>query len=175
MSGADEGKAADWSSGQDPALSELDATISRLTAERDDAIASRQRALADFANFQRRANENEARAASIGAARVVRSLLGPLDHLELALGDSSTKANAQQVLDGIRMVRDELTRALESQGVSTIVAARGDEFDPTRHEALMRQPAPDLEPNTVAQTLQPGYAMGDVVLRPAKVVVAGAG
>ena len=187
MSGADEGKAPvndpmnappdepRRSSGDrgDAASESTEQTIARLTIERNDAIAARQRSLADFANFQRRANEAESRAASSGAARVLRSLLGPIDHLDLALGGRSANATPQQVLEGVRMVREEFTRMLESHGVSAIIAQRGDEFDPTRHEAMMRQPAPDLPPNAVVQTLQPGYAMGDTVLRPAKVVVAG--
>ena len=48
----------------------------------------------------------------------------------------------------------------------------GDEFDPNRHEAVMRQPAEGIAPNHIVSVLQPGYAMGDQVLRPAKVAVA---
>jgi molecular chaperone GrpE len=152
---------------------DLAARIAQLGAERDEAIIARQRALADFANFQRRANESEIRAFQNGAARIIRSLLSPLDNFDLALGSGDKGGTAKQLLDGVRIVRGEIAKALSEHGVTTITPQRGEEFDPLRHEAMLRQPAADLEPGTVVQVLQPGYVMGDLVLRPAKVAVAG--
>lgn len=152
---------------------DLEAEILRLRVERDEALAARQRALADFANYQRRADESERRAFQNGAAKVVRSLIPPLDHLDLALGQDPASMKLDQLLAGVRMVQDELGRALDASGVSRFSPARGDEFDPQRHEAMLRQPAPDLPPNAIVQSVQPGYAMGDYVLRPAKVIVSG--
>lgn len=152
---------------------DLAARLSQLAAERDEALIARQRALADFANFQRRAGESEIRAFQNGAARIIRDLLGPLDNLDLALDAGARSGTIEQLLQGVRIVRGEIAKALAEHGVSTILPERGEEFDPMRHEAMLKQPAPDLEPNTIAQTLQPGYAMGELVLRPAKVAVAG--
>lgn len=152
---------------------DMDARIAQLVAERDDALLARQRALADFANFQRRANESEARAFQNGAARIIRGLLGPLDNFDLALEAGARAGSATQVLDGVKLVRGEIAKALAEHGVTTIVPARGDEFDPMRHEAMLREAAPDLPGSTVVRTLQPGYAMGELVLRPAKVAVSG--
>lgn len=145
-----------------------------LKSELDEAIEARKRALADFANYQRRAAENEARAAEAGAARVVRSLLGVLDHFNLALDLDPKTTTVEQLLGGVRIVRDELIKALEGHGVSIIRPAVGDEFDPNRHEAMLQQPAADVPPHHIVSVFQPGYAMGDVVLRPAKVAVAAA-
>lgn len=151
----------------------LDARLAQLVAERDDALLARQRALADFANFQRRANESEIRAFQNGAARIIRGLLGPLDNFDLALEAGARGGSAAQLLDGVKLVRGEIAKALAEHGVTTIVAARGDDFDPMRHEAMLRESAPDLAANLVVRTLQPGYAMGELVLRPAKVAVSG--
>ena len=146
--------------------------VQRLEQERDDALAARQRALADFRNYQRRAAQSEQRAVQSGAAGVVRSLLAVIDHFDLALGQDTGQITVDQLLGGVRIVRDELVKALESHGVQHIEPARGDEFDPNRHEAMMKQPADDVEPNHIVRVLQLGYQMGDLVLRPAKVAVA---
>ena len=146
--------------------------LEELKAELDEAIDARKRALADFANFQRRATDNERRAVADGAARVVRSLLGVIDHFDLALDRGEEKMTVDQLLSGVRIVRDELVTALESHGVERIQPEVGDAFDPNRHEAVLHQAAEGIEPDHIASVLQPGYRMGAVVLRPAKVGVA---
>ena len=87
-----------------PVATKLDELKSAL----DEAVAARQRALADFANYQRRAADAESQAASGGAARVVRSMLGVLDHFDLALGQDAGQLSVEQLLDGVQIVRDEL-------------------------------------------------------------------
>lgn len=147
------------------------AAIRKLTAERDEAIDGRLRALADFRNFQRRATENEQRALNTGATRVVRSILPVLDHFDLALAQRADQMTVEQLVAAVKIVRDEFNKTLAAQGVEKIAPESGEPFDPHRHEAVMRQPAKGVGPNAVAMTLQAGYAMGDLVLRPAKVAV----
>jgi len=151
---------------------EAAALIDSLTRERDDALGARQRALADFANFQRRARENEVRARQHGVTSVVRSLLPVMDHFDLALAQDPSKVSVEQLLGGVNIVRAEFVKVIESLGVTRIDPAPGDPLDPMRHEAMMRQPAPGIEPGRVAAVFQPGYAMGDMVIRPAKVTIA---
>ncbi len=146
--------------------------VERLETERDEAVAARQRALADFRNYQRRAAESELRAGQGGAAGVVRSLLAVIDHFDLALGQDTKQITVEQLLGGVRIVRDELVKVLQSHGVEPIDPARGDEFDPNLHQAMMKQPDDEVEPNHIVCVLQSGYQMGDLVLRPAKVTVA---
>ena len=64
---------------------DIAATLAQLRAELDEAVEARKRALADFANYQRRAAQNELQASLGGEANVVRSILGVLDHFEMAL------------------------------------------------------------------------------------------
>lgn len=146
--------------------------VERIEAERDEALAAKQRALADFANYQRRMAESERRAARNGEANVVRSILPVLDHFDLALNQDRTQVSIDQLLGGVEMVRDELRRALEQHGVQRIEPAIGDPFDPNRHDAMQQQPAENVEPNHVSAVHQTGYALGEMVLRPAKVAVA---
>ncbi|MHC5002700.1 MAG: nucleotide exchange factor GrpE [Planctomycetota bacterium] len=145
--------------------------IHRLEAERDEALAARTRALADYRNFQRRADENEARALLRGASGVARSIVPVLDNFDLALGQDTDQLTVEQLLAGVRLVRDELFKALEAHGVRRIEPEEGEEFDPNCHEAMFKQRTAGLAPNSVVCMLQPGYAIGELVLRPAKVAV----
>ncbi len=146
--------------------------FAELKGELEKAVEARQRALADFANYQRRASQNEQQAVRSGEAGVVRSMLAVLDHFDLALDQDKTQITVEQLLDGVNIVRDELCRSLETFGVERIAPEAGDEFNPTRHQAVLQQAAEGVAPNHVVAVLQPGYTMGETVLRPAKVSVA---
>jgi len=146
--------------------------VKQLQAELDEAVEARKRALADFRNYQRRALESEQKALDAGMARVIRALMPVMDNFDLTLAQRPEQMSVEQVMNAVRMVRAELNKAMQSQGVQRIAPARGEPFDPHRHEAVMRQPADDVAPNAVVAVMQPGYALGELVLRPAKVSVA---
>ena len=146
--------------------------VAELKDELEKAVEARQRALADFANYQRRASQNEQQAVRSGEAGVVRSMLAVLDHFDLALDQDKGQVTVEQLLDGVQIVRDELFRSLETFGVERIAPEAGDEFDPNLHQAVLQQAAEGVAPNHVVAILQPGYTMGETVLRPAKVSVA---
>ncbi len=146
--------------------------LAELKSELEKAVEARQRALADFANYQRRAAQNEQQAVRSGEAGVVRSMLAVLDHFDLALDQDKSQVTVEQLLDGVHMVRDELFRSLETFGVNRIAPDAGDVFDPNLHQAVLQQSAEGVAPNHVVAILQPGYMMGKTVLRPAKVSVA---
>lgn len=145
--------------------------VKQLQGELDEAIEARKRALADFKNYQRRAMESEHKAAASGAARVARAIMPALDHFDLALAQNPKQMTVDHLMHAVKLVRDEFSKALASTGVERIAPARGEAFDPHKHEAVMRQPADDIEPGHIVSTLQTGYSMGDTVLRPAKVTV----
>jgi molecular chaperone GrpE len=161
---------------ESPAGAETDAgaddLVRQLQGELDEAVEARKRALADFKNYQRRAAENEQRAAAMATARVVRTIMPALEHFDLALNQKPEQMTVDNLLQAVRIVRDEFSKALALQGVERIDPQPGEVFDPHRHEAVMRQQAPGAAPNTIVNTLQSGYALGDMVLRPAKVSVA---
>jgi len=149
--------------------------VEELRSELDEAIGARQRALADFANYQRRAIENESRAVHRGVVQVIRAIIPVLDHFDLALHQDPAKLTTEKLMHGVQIVREELTKALEQQNVRTIAPGKGDEFDPQQHEAMMRQEAEGVKPGHIVSALQPGYAIGEMVIRPAKVIVAAGG
>jgi molecular chaperone GrpE len=157
----------------DPILAdeETAALIERLTQERDEAHAAYKRALADFANFQRRANDTELRARDGGMIFVARSLMPVLDSMDLSLAQNAATVTVEQMMQAISMLRSEMNRALEKSGIQRIEPKRGDEFDPHLHEAVMQQPAEGLDGGRIAATFQVGYQLGESRLRPAKVSV----
>ncbi|MEE2972549.1 MAG: nucleotide exchange factor GrpE [Planctomycetota bacterium] len=159
----------------DATPSETREAMYRIGCERRDSDEARMRALADFRNFQRRSIENESRARREGTADLVRVLLPALDHFDLALQAADGAATVDQVVSGVRMVREEILRAFESLGIHEINAATGEDFQPGSHEALGMLPPGQFEgdgaPGTVATTVSPGFAFGDFVLRPAKVML----
>ena len=127
--------------------------------------------LADFQNFQRRASSNEAEARSRGVRDVCESMLGALDSFDLALTQDPASLTVEQLFQAIETIRAEALKAMARQGVLPIQPEVGEAFDPGRHEAVMQQDAEGVGPGCVAQVFQAGYAMGERVLRPAKVVV----
>ncbi|MGA1516234.1 MAG: nucleotide exchange factor GrpE [Phycisphaerales bacterium] len=127
------------------------------------------RTLADFQNFKRRSIENEQRERSAGIAAVARNLVPVLDQFDLALAASG---DADSLREGMKLIRQELLKVLSKSGVETIEPSIGDEFAPAMHEAVMRQPAEGVAPDAISMVLQPGYRLGEMVIRPAKVAIA---
>ncbi len=142
-----------------------------LRRERDDFESKYLRSAADLQNYMRRSHQNLADAREQQVMEIVRALLAILDHFDHALGVDTETSDADAVLQGVQIVRDEFLSTLERFGVQRIEAKRGDAFDPNRHEAVMREAVEGLESDHVANQNQPGYVLGEQTLRPAKVSI----
>lgn len=149
-----------------------DARLDDLRRQLDELNSKYLRTLADYQNSQRRAAANENEARQQGITGVVRAVLTVMDHFDLALSQDMSRASADQIVQGVRVIRDELTKVLQNQGVSALAPEPNTPFDPMQHEAVMQQPGPGIEPGHVTATLQAGYMLGNRVIRPAKVSVA---
>jgi len=147
-------------------------TVEQLQQERDDLEQKLLRVSADYQNYIRRAQANETTAQQQQLMDVAKSLVTVLDHFDHALQVDPEKTSPEKMMEGMQMVRDELLRVLAQHGVERVDAAVGEPFDPNRHEAMMRQPTDELAPDHVAAQIQPGYALQDKTVRPAKVTVA---
>ncbi|MBY0307749.1 MAG: nucleotide exchange factor GrpE, partial [Phycisphaerales bacterium] len=120
---------------------------------------------------------NEQVAKTDGASRVAADVVQVIDHFDLALGQDLAKATPQSIVDGMKMIRDELLRVLARHGVALISPRPNDPFTPGRHEAVTQQAAEGVEPGNVVATFQQGYTLATAsgaerVIRPAKVSVA---
>ena len=151
-----------------PDAEELLARLQDAEREHEKVMDDLRRVAADFDNYRKRVAREQAQLYARAGERLAAKLLPVLDDLERAL-DAAEHHEEVKVLEGVRMTKDALAGALASEGVEEI-AADGP-FDPHVHEALLAQPAEGVEPGQVIQVIQRGYRMGDVVLRPARVVV----
>lgn len=143
-----------------------------LKHERDELEAKLLRTAADYQNFARRSQQNISNAAEQQLMSISRDLLTIMDHFDHAMNIDVEKTTMEGLLEGIQIVRDEMIKTLERFGVKRMNVNTGDEFDPSRHEAMMHQQVETLNSNQIAIELQPGYTLGDMILRPAKVSVA---
>ncbi|MCP3905146.1 MAG: nucleotide exchange factor GrpE [Planctomycetes bacterium] len=146
--------------------------VEELQASLAEAIAARQRALADYANYQRRATENEQRIRCEAICHVIRAFLPLLDHVALALGQDAAEITTEQLMDGVGIIQAEFKKTLDQLDVVEITPEPGEEFDPNCHQAVLREPTDEQEPNTIVTVLQPGFSIDEVILRPATVSVA---
>jgi len=106
--------------------------------------------------------------------RPVRELLPVLDHFHLALVAAEEHQVQAAILEGFRKVSDQMGSALGKFGLSP-VDARGQVFDPTVHEVISAIPSADVEENKVHTQLRRGYRLGELLLRPAQVIVSTGG
>ena len=148
----------------------LEALIDTIK-QRDEMQEKLLRAVADHQNFQRRATGNEREARTSATQGVVQSLIPLLDTFEMALLQDPGKVTAEQVLEGVNMIRGEFLRLLSGYGVSSIDPKVGDEFNPVEHAAMMQQPVEGVEPGHISMNMGMGFKLGDRVVRPAKVAV----
>lgn len=152
---------------------EAGSNAERLQSERDDLYQRLARATADFKNTQRRIQSEADQRVQYANQSLIKSLLPVIDNFERALSQDSKKVDAASILKGMQIVHDQWLSVLKQQQVGEIAPKPGDPFDPSRHEALMQQDAPQYagQGERVVQMLQKGYSLGERVLRPAQVAV----
>ena len=144
--------------------------LEALEKERDEVFSRLQRLSADYANYQKRVPKQIADTVAYERERLIRTLLPICDNFELTIKKAGTGENAEMVLAGIRIIYDQMLDVLKAQEVEPI-KAENEEFDPTRHEALMLRCDPDKEDSIILEECQRGYTLSGRVLRPSKVVV----
>jgi molecular chaperone GrpE len=130
------------------------------------------RAVAELENARKRAARDVEQARKFGVERLAGELLAVLDSLEMGL-EAGAGAAAETLLEGKKATLRLLRSALEKFGVEEIVPS-GQSFDPQLHEALSILPSADAAPGSVITVVQKGYQLNGRLLRPARVVVAGA-
>jgi molecular chaperone GrpE len=155
----------------DDDVAEIEGDLDELTilaTERDEYLALAQRTQADFENYRKRVARESAAAQERGVAKLCKELLPALDNLDRAL---DAAAQDDPLLDGVRLVRAELSAGLGRVGIESFGAA-GDTFDPVQHEAVAQQPVEGAPSGSVVEVYQLGYRLGANVIRPARVLVA---
>ena len=141
--------------------------------EQDELKALQERYLrlaAEFDNFRKRTERDEAEHRRRAADSVLLSVLEVVDNLDRALSAPATTADPGAFRSGVVAIRAQLAVLLEREGVRPI-PAEGREFDPFDMEAVMRAPSTEVPAGLVLKELQRGYRGAGRVLRPSKVIV----
>jgi len=131
------------------------------------------RVAADFDNYKKRVDRERQEQAKFSNERVLKELLPVLDNLQRAFEAAVRNSESPAIVAGVELVIGELVKVLRRSGVESI-AAMGQPFDPSVHDALQRVETDAVEPGFVAAELQAGYTLHGRVLRPALVTVAAA-
>lgn len=148
------------------AAGEADAGSSRV-AELEAQVAELgeqlKREQAEYVNSRRRIEQASEVAKEAAVGRVLGSLIGVLDDIELGRRHGD-------IVEGtpFHAIASKLEEVLAGQGLERY-GAEGDEFDPTLHEALMHEDSDEVGTTTVSLVMQPGYRLHERILRPARV------
>jgi molecular chaperone GrpE len=135
--------------------------VSRQLAER---TADLQRLQADYVNYRRRVDRDRETVRETAVANVLANLLPVLDDIGRARDHGELEG-------GFKSVGEALEQTVERLGMVRF-GAPGDPFDPVVHEALTHSHSADVSVPTCVEVFQPGYRLGDRVVRPARVAVA---
>jgi molecular chaperone GrpE len=128
------------------------------------------RLLADFENYRRRITREKQEWDAQALQRIAHDLLSVADHFDRGLETASSSGIEAAVLDGFRMVHQQLMTTLQRVGVVPL-EADGLPFNHAEHEAVTSMPSQDVPADHVAAVVRKGYRLGERLLRPAQVVV----
>ena len=129
------------------------------------------RLAAEFENYKKRSLRESTEQRARAQAELIEKQVDALDDLARFAHVDPAQTDAKTMHDGIDMVERKFWKALDALGVERIDQT-GVPFDPKVHEAVTMQPATTpVQDHTVGAVLQPGYKMGNTLIRPARVVV----
>ena len=152
-------------------VAQLREQVVELTAQSNEYLDGWQRARADFANYKKRIEREQAETYRMAAASVLKRFLEVLDDLDLALANKPEQSGAEDFSNGVELIRQKLLSIMENEGI-TRMDVDGMEFDPNLHEAISSEDSPDHDSGEIIAVVKNGYMVGDKVLRPAVVRVA---
>jgi molecular chaperone GrpE len=153
------------------------AAVQALIAENASLKDKVLRTLAEMENLRRRTEKEVADAKAYGVSNFARDMLTFADNLRRALDNvpaeirDSADAALKAFVEGIELTERDFLSRLARHGVRKL-EPKGQKFDPNFHEALFEAHDESVPPGSVAHVVEEGFAIGDRVLRPAKVGVA---
>lgn len=179
--------AMDHDSDDDPGDEGETVDFDAILAAKDEEVAALKdkwlRAVADHENYKKRVKRDIDDAVNRKTQSLLTSFLPTIDNLDRALEiaepvvgqvPKEVAGNVEQVVRGLRMVRDEFLGGLKKHGIEPVPSV-GVPFDPSMHDALQQIDSPDHAPGVVIREFEKGYKLGDRLMRPARVIIAGAG
>lgn len=160
--------AEDLAPAQAPPPASLEETVQKLLAEKQQFFDQLLRKQAELENFRKRTDREKEEFLQYTLFNAVKSLLPILDGFELALGNDG---GGEDFRKGVELIYKQLLDALQKLGLE-IMEAKGHEFDPYRHEAVITVATDEYPDQEIVEELQRGYFFKQRLLRPAMVKVA---
>jgi molecular chaperone GrpE len=156
--------AAAGAESETPPARDLEAEVRELTDKLAERTSDLQRLQAEYVNYKRRVDRDRDLARKVTIEGVLKDFLSVLD-------DVRSARDHEELSGGFKAVAEEIERVTSKYGLETFGKA-GDPFNPHIHEALLHAHAEGIDGPTCVEILQPGYRIGDRILRPARVAVA---
>jgi molecular chaperone GrpE len=150
---------------------DLQAELQAALAKAEEYLDGWQRSRAEFANYKRRIEREQAQTYQSAAGSIIKRFLEILDDLERALKNRPEGGDGAGWAAGIELIYRKMISYLEAEGVRRM-EAEGQMFDPNFHEAISQEDSPEHQSGQIIEVIQHGYFIGDRVLRPALVRVA---
>lgn len=157
--------------GEEEELDRLKDELDKALGKADEYFKLLQRVQADFANYKRRVDQERSEFARAVKADVILRTLPIIDDFDRALEMVPEEIASHDWARGIGLIHRKLLSVFENEGLSKL-EARGQEFDPWEHEAILHQETNELEEGRVLAVVREGYKLDDKVIRPAQVIVA---
>lgn len=144
--------------------------IEELEAQLKEAEDKLLRTHAEYENYRKRSFKELADTRAYVKADTLTPVLNVFDHFKMAVTASEQSDNMDVLREGMKMINNEFSKAMEEFGVEEINAV-GAQFDPKIHEAVAKEPSDEVEEDHVIKQWRCGYKLGERLLRPATVVV----
>jgi molecular chaperone GrpE len=160
--------------GEPNTASDTDEIEQRLTKEQkkaEECMSLLQRTQADFVNYRRRMSQEQGEARIAAQSALLSHFLPVLDDLGRALGAAPPELSTHPWVQGLVLIVRRIGMLLDQLGVQQI-GVPGERFDPRWHEAITTEARTDMPEGTIVHVIQPGYVLGERVIRPAQVIVA---
>ena len=145
-------------------------TVEQLKAQLEQAKDRTLRCQAELDNYRKRAAREMDDHSRYAAISLMRDLLPVLDNIYRAIDAAEKSTDGSGLLDGVKLVAQQLQGILESHHCVKIPALN-EPFDPHLHHAILQQPSDEHPENTVLMVTQDGYQLHDRVVRPSQVIV----
>lgn len=155
----------------DDEVSTLQSELEDFRIKADEYLDGWQRARAEFSNYKKRVQKEREETRTFITAEILTKYLDVVDDFKRALDDQPSDDEIGAWAEGIDMIYRKLKGILEAEGVEEI-SAEGEAFDPNFHEAITFEESDDHNEGEILGVVQPGYQIGNRIIRPAKVRVA---
>lgn len=152
---------------EEEVLSELEKAELAATEAKDKYL----RLYSEFENFRRRTAKEKNDLISTAGRSVIENLLPIMDDFDRALQSANDeKATLESVKEGLDLIQQKFSKTLQAKGLKKMEIKKGDKFDDEFHEAITQIPAEKKLEGKIVDVVEPGYFLGETVIRFAKVV-----